>query len=78
MSNTAEKDYKPFLFVHDYGMGGIWLKVLAPDPSYVVARYPGLEYVPSAPKWMKKNMEEIRIENIDAMPSDLAFLKHKQ
>ncbi len=68
---------KPFLFVDDYGMGGIWIRVRASDPSSVMAQYPALQHVATPPAWLKKETE-LREVDIDTMPKDLEYLKEKK
>jgi hypothetical protein len=67
---------KSYLFVNDYGMGGIWLYVIAKNPSDVTSKYPGLQYVPKRPDWLSDDviLKEYRLNEI---PSNYDFAKIK-
>ncbi len=46
-----------FLAVYDYGMGGIWLYVEAPNAAQVVERYPALTVIHEPPPWWTPKLE---------------------
>jgi hypothetical protein len=41
-----------FLFIYDYGTGGVWGLVAAENATQVVATYPELTLVSERPAWM--------------------------
>ena len=50
MSTTAA----PFLACYDYGQGGVWLLIDAPNEEGAQAAYPFLAYFKSQPPWMSE------------------------
>ena len=41
-----------FLCCYDYGMGGVWVYILARNPDEIAAKHPSLMVVPETPTWM--------------------------
>jgi hypothetical protein len=77
--NNYAKDKCPFLFVDDYGMGGIWVYVIANSPSDVIKKYPRLKYVNIKPSWLLKYEKEhsLLTYDIDENPEKMEYLKRK-
>ncbi len=68
---------RKFLFVDDYGMGGIWIYVHAKNPSDVVKRYPKLQYVRDKPKWLiDSESEGILLPEYDLQKDENQLNKH--
>ena len=67
---------KPFLFVDDYGTGGIWVYVTAETPSDVIKKYPGLKHVTSKPSWLAEHEKQhsLPVYDLEANPEKLAYL----
>ena len=55
MSGNSRSKY---LFVDDYGMGGIWVYVYAKNPADVEKKYPALKFVRDKPKWLLNHETE--------------------
>jgi hypothetical protein len=62
----------------DYGMGGVFLWILAPSPEEIVRRYPRMQTLSEPPDWMKPEhvaeLESQRTYDIDADAEHLASL----
>jgi hypothetical protein len=43
---------KEFLVAYDYGMGGVWVILIAPSRAAISAKYPELVIVDDPPAWM--------------------------
>jgi hypothetical protein len=69
-----------YLFVNDYGSGGIWVYINAKNPSDVTKKYPGLKYSPSKPEWLEKFEQENTLPeyDIEENPEKLEFLRNKE
>jgi hypothetical protein len=52
---------KPFLAVHDYGMGGIWKYIDAPDAEAIARLYPEFTIYPESPDFLSSE-DLVRIE----------------
>ena len=64
---------KPFLAVHDYGMGGIWMYIESPDSATIARLYPELKIFEAAPSFLSDDdLARIRAElyyDIDSPPT---------
>jgi hypothetical protein len=61
---TTER--REFLAVYDYGMGGIWMKILAGSREEIASRYPQLTVYPEneRPEWLTEAAEENYTRNM--------------
>ena len=46
---------KPYLVVHDYGMGGAWAYLLAESRAEISKRFPQLKVVDKPPGFLSEN-----------------------
>ncbi len=45
---------EPFLVCYDYGTGGLWGVLMAPDAAAIRSRYPELDIADEPPAWMRR------------------------
>jgi len=70
-----------FLCCYDYGMGGMWVHILARAPNEIGAKYPSLTVVHHRPIWMTDEREpgaEMTFDLEDAPTGWLTNLAHPE
>lgn len=68
-----------YLVCYDYGMGGVWYRILAPSSEAIRQMFPQLVVFENEPDWWKANPKEnLPLYRLgDAMDAVLARIAHE-
>jgi hypothetical protein len=73
--STGSSERQEYLVVYDYGMGGRWAIVDAPNAETITLEYPELTVVDDRPPWMTDNyyrdLRARELHTIEAEPVGL-------
>ena len=62
---------RPYLVVHDYGMGGLWAYVWAESEEQIISRL-DVEVASEAPEWLVGHEPGVVTLDVDEPPPDWA------